>query len=88
METETEAVPYQDFKVKRIVIHPQYHSVHQYYDVALLLLDRPAVLGATVNTICFPPSHLDYADDECVVSGWGTKHFHDRSNFQKVSSVC
>lgn len=86
LDTEIEVVPYQEFKVERIVIHPQYHNVYQHYDVALLLLDRPAVLGATVNTICFPPSHLDYAGDECVVSGWGTKDFDDKSNFQKVSS--
>lgn len=85
MDTETELIPYQDFKVKQILFHPHYHEVHQYYDVALLLLDRPAVLGSTVNTICLPSSHRDYLSDDCVASGWGTVNFDNKSSFQKVS---
>lgn len=85
MASATEVVPHQEFQVKQKLLHPDYDSENQYYDVALLLLEKPAVLGATVNTICLPSSSSDYFRDECVVSGWGKNSFENGAAFQRVS---
>lgn len=82
---KTEAVPHQEIQVKEVLLHPDYHKVKQHYDVALLVLDRPAVLGATVNTICLPSKLEDYVSDDCVVSGWGKNNLDEKSRFQRVS---
>ncbi|XP_050704868.1 phenoloxidase-activating factor 2-like isoform X1 [Eriocheir sinensis] len=81
---KTEAVPHQEIQVKEVLLHPDYHKVKQHYDVALLVLDQPAVLGATVNTICLPSKLEEYVSDDCVVSGWGKKDFDKKSRFQEV----
>ncbi|XP_050702320.1 phenoloxidase-activating factor 2-like [Eriocheir sinensis] len=81
---KTEAVPHQEIQVKEVLFHPGYHKVKQHYDVALLVLDQPAVLGATVNTICLPSKLQDYVSDDCVVSGWGKTDFNKKAKFQRV----
>ena len=36
----------QDFKVSKIILHPSYHKPKRYsHDIALLKLERPAVLN-------------------------------------------
>ncbi|XP_063883137.1 phenoloxidase-activating factor 2-like [Scylla paramamosain] len=85
LETETEAIPPQDLGVAEVLLHPNYSGApHHHYDVALLVLKRPAVLGTTVNTACLPAGEEDYLPDGCVVSGWGKKKFEDSSKFQEV----
>ncbi|XP_050702258.1 phenoloxidase-activating factor 2-like isoform X2 [Eriocheir sinensis] len=81
---KTEAVPHQEIQVKELLFHPDYHKEKQYYDVALLVLDRPAVVGATVNIICLPSNVQDYVSDDCVVSGWGKRDFDKKAKFQRV----
>ena len=86
MAKETEAIPYQKIKVVEIVIHEAYSGEpNYYYDVVLLVLEHPAVLGTTVNTICLPFNEQDYLHDKCIVTGWGKRSFNTKNRFQEVS---
>ncbi|XP_045114078.1 phenoloxidase-activating factor 2-like [Portunus trituberculatus] len=84
-ETETEAIPHQDLEVVEVLLHPDYSGgPRHHYDVALLVLKQPVVLGTTVSTVCLPAGEEDYLPDGCVMSGWGKKNFDDSSKFQEV----
>lgn len=83
---QSESVPHQDYLVKEILVHPNYVPSLLAYDVALLILDQPAKLGHTVDTICLPPPFYDFKDHLCVVSGWGKDMFSETGKFQQVSS--
>lgn len=66
-------------------MHPNHVPAILAYDVALLILDQPAQLGHTVDTICLPPPFYDFKDHSCVVSGWGKDMFNEAGKFQQVS---
>ncbi|KAK4316476.1 hypothetical protein Pmani_012378 [Petrolisthes manimaculis] len=80
----TEPRGYQDFKVRRILLHPMYNSINFYYDVALLYLDGEAVLGPTVDTICLPNPYEDFVGPGCYSSGWGKDIFGDSGRYQQI----
>ena len=44
----------QAYLVKRIIIHPKYISKTQDNDIAILQLDKPAVLTQAVKLACLP----------------------------------
>lgn len=81
---QSESVPHQDYLVKEILVHPNYVPSLLAYDVALLILDQPAKLGHTVDTICLPPPFYDFKDHLCVVSGWGKDMFSETGKFQQI----
>ncbi|XP_063883133.1 phenoloxidase-activating factor 2-like [Scylla paramamosain] len=84
LETKTEPIPYQEIEVAELLIHPGYSGdPYHYYDIVALVLKQPAVLGATVNTICLPVNDQDYLPDKCIVSGWGKKNFNSK-RFERV----
>lgn len=61
----------QDFNVRRIYRHPNYHRPVKYaHDIALLQLDRPAQINGAVQPVCLPSSS-DQQGRECTVTGWG-----------------
>lgn len=68
-----------DFTVARIVSHPNYTSNSTYDDIALLKLDRSAVLSPYVRPICLPTSR-SIVEKRAIASGWGQVGFQgDRS---------
>lgn len=66
----------QDFEVVKLVMHPEYHNPKSYAnDIALLQLDRPAILNRYVNLACLPERVAEPADgDKCWTTGWGKLH--------------
>jgi len=61
----------QDFNVRRIYRHPNYHTPVRYaHDIALLQLDRPAQINGVVQPVCLPNTG-DQQGRECTVTGWG-----------------
>uniref|UniRef100_A0A0P4W6X8 Peptidase S1 domain-containing protein n=1 Tax=Scylla olivacea TaxID=85551 RepID=A0A0P4W6X8_SCYOL len=85
LETKTEPIPYQEIEVAELLVHPGYSGdPYHYHDMVALVLKQPAVLGATVNTICLPVNDQDYLPDKCIVSGWGKKNFKSK-RFERVS---
>lgn len=66
----------QEFNVIAIVQHPQYSESNNQNDVALIKLDREAVLGIGVGLVCLGDDAyhlpLDDLNNQCLISGWGT----------------
>ncbi|XP_055347945.1 uncharacterized protein LOC129595062 [Paramacrobiotus metropolitanus] len=68
--TNTEEPPYQDIKVTDVVMHAGYHSGTLKNDIALLVLDTPAIFNEYISPVCLP----EYAPETggvCTVTGWG-----------------
>lgn len=80
----SESVPHQEHRIQEVLIHPNYVKTILAYDVALLILENPATLGHTVDTICLPPPNYDFGNDICVVSGWGKDMFDDTGKYQQI----
>lgn len=83
-QNPSEAIPHQDIRVSRIIIHPQYTPGDQYNDVALLLLADEAQLGSTVSTICLPPPSQSFDGARCFSSGWGKDIFGSEGQYQQI----
>ena len=64
----------QDFGIKKIYFHHEYNSVTNYnYDVALIHLDRPAILMNGVGLVCLPDDNIEFSPGaDCWITGWGT----------------
>jgi len=66
----------QDFTVTKIIMHPFYHKpIGMSHDIALLKLDKPAVLNKFVNLVCLPevvPAPPE--GKKCWITGWGRSH--------------
>ena len=67
----------QDFKVAKIISHPSYHSPLRYsHDIALLKLEKTAMLNKAVGPVCVPDGStpampIDNASKKCWITGWG-----------------
>ncbi|XP_073240968.1 transmembrane protease serine 9-like [Porites lutea] len=62
----------QRFKLLKIIKHPSYHKpIDMSHDIALLKLERPAILDSYTNLACLPSSD-PVVGDSCVITGWGT----------------
>ncbi|KAF5303525.1 hypothetical protein FQR65_LT08224 [Abscondita terminalis] len=71
---KSEPYPYQDVKVKKIVIHPKFNRESLYYNVALLVLDTPVKLDLNVRTVCLADEFVfrtSYPNSACTATGWG-----------------
>ncbi|KXJ75608.1 hypothetical protein RP20_CCG011388 [Aedes albopictus] len=68
------APPPQNIKVNKTIIHPEHSERRKLNDIALLRLERDAVIGESVRPICLPNrDHLQrvIAPSFLIVSGWG-----------------
>ena len=67
----------QEFEVIKIVRHPDYNAKgNTENDMALIKLNREAVLGPGVGLVCLGDNSnhlpLDDLNNQCLISGWGT----------------
>ena len=73
---ETKEDTTQEITVAQIKIHPQYNTNDNANDIALIKLDKEAVLGPGVGLICLSDDGLhlpiDDLNNQCLISGWGT----------------
>jgi secreted trypsin-like serine protease len=78
--------PYrQTISLSQIIVHPQYNSNTEDYDMALLHLSKPATLNLAVAPVTLAASTdtaLYAAGVNAIVSGWGT------TEFKRCSIVC
>ncbi|TVY51959.1 Trypsin, partial [Lachnellula suecica] len=59
-------------QIKQAIIHPDYDNVSQDYDIAVIILDEPFELGATIGSIKLVGSGEEPADGtDTTVIGWG-----------------
>ncbi|KAK7113564.1 prostasin-like [Littorina saxatilis] len=68
----------QDFKVNRIMVHPQFREQMLLtgepsdHDIALVKLSGPAEVNPWVRPVCLPqPNEEPKKHERCVVTGWG-----------------
>ncbi|KAG7321955.1 hypothetical protein KOW79_014813 [Hemibagrus wyckioides] len=74
--------------VDQIIMHGDYNSAHNDYDLAMMRLTKPFTLGVSVKPVCLPPQNLGLrAGSPLVVTGWG--HLEENgqlsSNLQEAS---
>ena len=68
----------QGFKVVKIISQSSYHSPLRYsHDIAMLKLERPALLNKAVGLVCVPASNtppmpINDANKKCWITGWGS----------------
>jgi len=67
----------QDFRVAKIISHPSYHKPLSYsHDIALIKLEKPALLNKAVGLVCVPDGNspampIDSSNKKCWITGWG-----------------
>ena len=63
--------PEQVFRAKRFVLRPDYNTPTQFNnDIALVQLDRPAILNSRVSTVCLPSHGYQIpVGSPCVTTG-------------------
>ncbi|XP_055387830.1 inactive serine protease scarface isoform X2 [Condylostylus longicornis] len=68
--SDIEPITFQNSRVKRIEIHPNYDSVKFNNDIALLHLDSKLKFDIHIAPLCIDDSDPD-ENEECYVTGWG-----------------
>ena len=67
----------QGFRVAKIISHPSYHKpLTNSHDIALIKLEKPALLNKAVGLVCLPDGDSpvmpnDNPSKKCWVTGWG-----------------
>ncbi|KAI5098691.1 transmembrane protease, serine 4a isoform X1, partial [Silurus meridionalis] len=70
--------------VDKIIVHQDYNSEPNDYDLAMMRLTKPLTLGATVKPVCLPPYGLGLTGGApLVVTGWG----YQKENGQLSSNL-
>ena len=64
----------QNFRIKRIYVHSEYNSITlDNFDIALIRLNRPAIIKRGVSPVCLPDDNITFPESsECWITGWGT----------------
>ena len=56
-----------DFGIKKIYFHQEYNSLARYnFDIALIRLDRPAIIQDGVGLVCLPDDNISFPLDRNV----------------------
>ncbi|XP_016101426.1 transmembrane protease serine 4-like isoform X1 [Sinocyclocheilus grahami] len=65
--------------VDKVIVHREYSSGRNDYDIAMIRLQSPITVGESRRPVCLPPQDLDLKDgDSLVVTGWG--HMSEKGN--------
>lgn len=64
----------QDFKLKRLIAHPQYHQPLKYHDIGLIELDRSVNRDEFVNVACLD-TERNHKEFGMKIAGWGQTEF-------------
>ncbi|CAH2049111.1 unnamed protein product, partial [Iphiclides podalirius] len=59
-----------DVFIQRIIVHPYYQSESNYYDIAIIELDRELVFSTQVHPACIWTDHYNLTDKDVVLAGW------------------
>lgn len=83
VNTFDEPLPYQDFDVTSVTIHPNFVPGPVHNNIAILELKGSVNLQYNINNICLPFGDVHFADHtRCFVSGWGKDSF--QGNYQHI----
>uniref|UniRef100_A0A673MPD7 Transmembrane protease serine 4-like n=1 Tax=Sinocyclocheilus rhinocerous TaxID=307959 RepID=A0A673MPD7_9TELE len=65
--------------VDKVIVHREYSSGRNDYDIAMIRLQSPITVGESRRPVCLPPHDLGLKDgDSLVVTGWG--HLTEKGN--------
>ncbi|EAT46213.1 AAEL002585-PA [Aedes aegypti] len=73
--TRNEVIPYQEQRVERIVLHPNFNRELLFFNLALLILEDNFVADEHIQLICMPPQNKAFYDENCFTTGWGKVDF-------------
>lgn len=60
----------QKIKIKRIQVHPKYNQTLLINNIALIQLEKPAILNKQVGLVCLPPQDYDVSvKSNCYITG-------------------
>lgn len=61
-----------EYKVKKMILHPEYDSESVNNDVAIMYLDGTVDINAGVEPIeLSDKATVNYFNKECIITGWG-----------------
>ncbi|CAG0901229.1 unnamed protein product [Darwinula stevensoni] len=84
MQSEHEPLPYQERRIKHIVIHEDYNRQTRFNDYAIMILDSPVELDDNIDTVCLPGPQMSFVGHRCYVTGWGKSAFGKDGRYQRV----
>ncbi|KAF8776918.1 Phenoloxidase-activating factor 2 like protein [Argiope bruennichi] len=70
-QTTTEFLAHEDYKVSKIIVHPDFRNTSLWNDIALLRLEEPVLFAPHIDTVCLPEYDEIFSGQNCVVTGWG-----------------
>uniref|UniRef100_A0A8D9AXJ5 Phenoloxidase-activating factor 2 n=1 Tax=Cacopsylla melanoneura TaxID=428564 RepID=A0A8D9AXJ5_9HEMI len=83
-QTNHEIFPYQESRVKDIILHEEFYPGGLFNDIALLVLEDAFILGENVDTICLPEQGEDSDHSDCYASGWGKDAWEKSGSYQVI----
>ena len=59
-------------KTMKTFFHPKYahNSDHDYYDIAIVIIDRPVTFTKKIRPICLPKLTDNFDGKKATVAGW------------------
>jgi secreted trypsin-like serine protease len=75
--TEDDGAQPKEFRVKKVITHPEFRRATLDNDIALLELRNPVPFNWLMQPACLPPpgENLDSTGQSVIVSGWGDTDF-------------
>ena len=71
------------YKISRIIIHDKYNESTSENDIAILKLNKQAMLNVNVSIICLPITKTDvYLNITASITGWGLSNNINNTNSQ------
>ncbi|XP_054718614.1 uncharacterized protein LOC129228011 [Uloborus diversus] len=67
----TEFLAHADYKVSKILVHPEFKNTSLWNDIAILKLEEPVLFAPHIDSVCLPQYDEIFAGQNCVVTGWG-----------------
>ncbi|KAG8177661.1 hypothetical protein JTE90_000347 [Oedothorax gibbosus] len=70
-QTTSEFLSHEDYAVSRVMVHPEFVNASLKNDLAVLRLEEAVPFAPHIDSVCLPQRDEDFAQQNCVVTGWG-----------------
>ncbi|KAF7489923.1 Serine proteinase stubble [Sarcoptes scabiei] len=75
LRAQTEQYPYEEYAVKRRIVHEGYNPATYQNDIALLELNQDVIFRPHILPICLPPKGRNFTGDKATAVGWGRTQY-------------
>ena len=82
----TEHMATMNRKVKRVVVHKDYHAPTFENDIAILELESPIERKPHIVPICLPKLNEVFEGRTAIVSGWGRLEYGEKTKKKNILS--